>query len=211
MINDGSRMVIRHVRTVEVGHTRMIMERRAVRLCPCGTHLARDNHESRCARCQRAARDFYVRPPKVPTAFWDTPEMRQALATWHIGQVIRAYRTHPYHDEPITQAVAARWINLTQTQLSRIETGPTPDGLIKLAHWARALGVPPDLLWFRMPEQACEPSDAPVPVAGPWGENESWQLNRREQVATPRPEIDLPGALDHMNRRELLRLLAMAG
>src|SRR5215211_7718027 len=178
-----------------------------VRRCPCGTHLARDHHSRRCAPCQQQARDWPHRSPPVPAAFWDTPEMQSALATWHMGRVIRAYRTHPYHGEPVSQVRAAGWLYLTQTQLSRLETGPAPDSLTKLTHWARVLGVPPDLLWFQMPGREM-PRAASVPTTAveSVAEEAAWPSDHYEPVAEPPL-----GELDDMNRRELLRLLSLAG
>ncbi len=65
--------------------------------CRCGTHLAADNAERQCARCQRASRDKLIAPPHVPDEFWHTEQLREAFAAQHIGRVARAYRTHPYH------------------------------------------------------------------------------------------------------------------
>ncbi|MBF6456932.1 helix-turn-helix transcriptional regulator [Nocardia cyriacigeorgica] len=77
--------------------------------------------------------------------------MRDALATWHMGRVIFAYRTHPHHSRPLPQELVANWLGLTQAQLSRIEKGPAPDQLSKLVRWAQILGIPDELLWFKMP------------------------------------------------------------
>src|ERR671931_442259 len=90
----------------------------------CSAHLARDNRASLCSACQQRARGALVTAPEVPAWFWGTPRMRDALATGHIGKVVRAFRTHPYHGRPISQSVAASWFFLTQAQLSRIESGP---------------------------------------------------------------------------------------
>ncbi|WP_174186134.1 helix-turn-helix domain-containing protein [Nocardia barduliensis] len=79
--------------------------------------------------------------------------MRDALATWHMGRVIFAYRQHPHHGRTLPQELVAHWLGLTQAQLSRIEKGAAPEQLSKLAQWSTALGVPPDLLWFKVREQ----------------------------------------------------------
>ncbi len=68
--------------------------------------------------------------------------MRDALATWHIGRVIFAYRTHPQHGSPWSQQTVGNWLGLTQAQLSRIENGRAPEELTKLVRWAQILGVP---------------------------------------------------------------------
>jgi transcriptional regulator with XRE-family HTH domain len=79
--------------------------------------------------------------------------MRAAFASRHMGRVIRAYRCHPFHGRrPLPQDMVARWIGVTQGQLSRIETGPTIMHLDRLMHWARVLRIPSSCLWFTLPE-----------------------------------------------------------
>ena len=115
----------------------------SVRYCDrCGTRLAHDNRGRRCAGCSHGARDALLKPPNVPREFWDTRQMRDALATWHIGRVIFAYRTHPWHPRPLSQETVGNWLALTQAQLSRIENGRAPEELTKLVCWARTLGIP---------------------------------------------------------------------
>jgi hypothetical protein len=79
--------------------------------------------------------------------------MRNALATWHMGRVIREYRHHPWHGQVLRQSVVGNWFGLTQTQLSRIENGRAPEEMSKLIRWATLLRIPPELLWFKMPGQ----------------------------------------------------------
>ena len=80
--------------------------------------------------------------------------MREALASRHMGKVIRAYRTHRHHGRSaVSQATVARWGCLTQAQLSRIENGPPIMHLDRLVHWAKTLKIPGHLLWFSLPEQ----------------------------------------------------------
>ncbi|RJO70131.1 XRE family transcriptional regulator [Nocardia panacis] len=79
--------------------------------------------------------------------------MRDALATWHMGRVIYAYRTHPFHRRTLAQDMVAGWLNLTQGQLSRLEKGTAPEQLSKLIHWAETLNIPSDLLWFKLPKR----------------------------------------------------------
>ena len=64
-------------------------------------------------------------PPEVPPGFWDDGQLRDALIRErHIGHVVRRYRKHPFHGpRPIPQEVAARWLNISQAQLARIERG----------------------------------------------------------------------------------------
>jgi len=61
----------------------------------CGARLARDNDDAMCGPCQVATRGVLLRPPALPPEFWQIDQMRDALATWHMGRVILAYRTHP--------------------------------------------------------------------------------------------------------------------
>jgi transcriptional regulator with XRE-family HTH domain len=107
----------------------------------------------------------------MPREFWNTDQMRDALATWHMGRVIYAYRTHPGHPRPLSQETVGNWLGLTQAQLSRIENGRAPEELTKLVAWARILGIPGDLLWFKLPDEAGAepviPSSASVTLSLP--------------------------------------------
>ncbi len=128
------------------------------RYCRCGTHLAADNDERQCARCQRASRDKLIAPPEVPVEFWDTEQLCEAFAAQHIGRVGRAYRTNPYHHAVygpggISQGLLGQWLGLRQPQISRIETGPPILSLDTLRYWARVLRVPPERLWFDLLDQ----------------------------------------------------------
>ncbi|MGH8906472.1 MAG: hypothetical protein ACRD0K_08145 [Egibacteraceae bacterium] len=149
-----------------------------VRYCRCGTRLARDNPDTRCAPCQRKDRDRELRPPVVPAEFWDTDQMRDALANRHMGGVVEAYRHHPFHGLPLSQELVGGWLGITQGQLSRIEHGPPIRDLDKLTRWAQILRVPGRCLWFDLPGQrrdAAQP--APAPDVGPPD-----QLSDRETV-----------------------------
>ncbi|MGM1064084.1 hypothetical protein [Saccharothrix sp. Mg75] len=138
----------------------------AVRRCACGTRLARDNRTDRCGPCTRAGRRHPAEPPEVPAEFWNHPDLRAALAARDIGAVIRAYRKHPHHGQPIQQATAAAWISLSSTRLSRIENGEPVNDLTKLTRWAQLLRIPHHHLWFHMP--TTPPADAAggVPTGG---------------------------------------------
>jgi transcriptional regulator with XRE-family HTH domain len=124
----------------------------------CCSRLARDNTGGLCGACSRAARDALDTPPPLPAEFWHTDQMREALDTWHMGRVIFAYRTHPYHSKPVTQEMVGNWLGLTQAQLSRIENGKPPEELSKLIRYAIILAIPADLLWFKLPRQREAPS-----------------------------------------------------
>ena len=77
--------------------------RPARRYCRCGTLLARDNAASLCSVCQgKRRRD---RAPEVPPEFWHTEAMAAALDSGDLGRVLRAYRFHPFHGQPLPQCV----------------------------------------------------------------------------------------------------------
>jgi transcriptional regulator with XRE-family HTH domain len=138
----------------------------------CGCRLAADNSHAMCSACQNAARDELLRPPPVPREFWCLDQMRDALATWHMGRVIYAYRNHPYHSRVLPQDLLGTWLGLTQAQLSRMETGRAPEELTKLIRYAQILGIPADLLWFDLPgsprtgssQRGCPAPDLTLPV-----------------------------------------------
>jgi hypothetical protein len=139
--------------------------------CRCGTHLAKDNTERQCARCQRSSRDKFIIPPEVPAEFWETEQFREAFAAQHIGWVLRAYRTHPHHyavygPDGISQTLLGQWLGLRQPQVSKIEIGPPIPHLDRLQHWARMLKIPPRLLWFRLPEVKAELTVAEPAASG---------------------------------------------
>lgn len=128
------------------------------RYCRCGTCLAADNIEQQCARCQRASRDKFVAPPEVPAEFWQGEPLREAFVAQHIGRVIRAYRMSPHHHAVhgptgIAQGLLGQWFGLSQSQISKIETGPPILSLDTLRHWARVLCIPQEWLWFDLSGQ----------------------------------------------------------
>ncbi|MGH3614225.1 MAG: hypothetical protein ACRDRK_16865, partial [Pseudonocardia sp.] len=105
-------------------------------------------------------------PPPMPAEFWDDGAMREAFTARHIGRVIRAYRTHPWHGRrPFPQEMMAEWLSTTQSRLSRIETGPRIEQLDLLIHWATILGVPQRYLWFALPGEDVSAAAVPDPDA----------------------------------------------
>ncbi|MEU6402842.1 helix-turn-helix domain-containing protein [Streptomyces sp. NPDC046985] len=135
------------------------MAQQQVRYCSCGTRLARDNRGTLCASCLRRRETTAVnQPPHVPAEFWQDERLREALASWHMGQVFYAYRVHPWHNRVVSQETLAGWLGLTQAQLSRIEGAATaPQDLSKLMSWAHSLRVPADLLWFKLRREPLPP------------------------------------------------------
>lgn len=172
------------------------------RFCGCGTRLARDNRGPLCSACARQQRDRFAGPPELPAAFWEEPHVREALERWHIGAVIAAYRRHPFHRRPLTQALVASWLGITQVKLSRLESGPPLQDLAQLTHYAHTLRVPADLLWFKLPAQhraLPEPPKVRTAHASPPHPDEP-------AVAPPELAGLLPQLADAvaLNRRQLL-------
>ncbi|WP_307799686.1 helix-turn-helix domain-containing protein [Micromonospora antibiotica] len=179
--------------------------------CPrCGGRLARDNDSGRCTPCQAAERDRMGAPPAVPASFWNHEPVRQALASRHLGRVIRAYRFHPYHGRTaLSQTVVAGWLGITQAQLSRVENGPPVVHLDRLAHWAKILGIPNALLWFSLPDVGLDPSrqaaswpGLPEPdrhnhgnLVGPPATPASSEASTKEVVTTDRRQFHTLAAL----------------
>jgi tetratricopeptide (TPR) repeat protein len=127
-------------------------------------------------------------------SFWSTDQMRDALESWNLGRVISAYRSHPAHDRVLRQEVVARWMGITQAQLSRIENGPAVQDLRKLRQWASLLRIPGELLWFKLAQQPADPN------AG--------SLSRALATKAAQPSS---AEIEDMDRRELLRLNGVAG
>jgi tetratricopeptide (TPR) repeat protein len=78
--------------------------------------------------------------------------MREALATRDMAQVVWAYRHHPAHGGAVlTQTLVSRWLDITQAQLSRIESGRNRvRDIDKLVLYARRLRIPGEFLWFEL-------------------------------------------------------------
>jgi transcriptional regulator with XRE-family HTH domain len=92
--------------------------------------------------------------PQLPAVFWETEPMRAALDSGDLGQIIRAYRFHPLHGDPLPQDLVADWLHISQSSLSRIEQGKRRVTIDDLAGFARDLGIPMALRW--MPQDASE-------------------------------------------------------
>ncbi|WP_250285571.1 MULTISPECIES: helix-turn-helix domain-containing protein [unclassified Frankia] len=183
------------------------------RYCRCGARLARDNHGVLCAPCQRAVRDRIIRAPDVPPDFWESSEqLRDALHAWHMGRVIAAYRSHPYHHPSLTQATVAGWMGLTQTQLSRIESGAPITDLVKLIRWAEVLRIPETLLWFRLPDRRRE-TDGPAATSTHGRLAEDWHGGRDPRRITGRDvlpaatNVPMAVAAEHSGLANTLRNL----
>ena len=151
----------------------------------CGGRLAADNRMDLCSPClRRSELEPATAGPRMPDEFWDQPELRAALEQRHFGRVVKAYRQARGGD--VTQALIARWLGVSQVQVSRIERGRSAvNDLQKLDRWARSLRIPPDRLWFTLSPQT---SDA-----------------YRDQASTPNlpPATDSDG--DDVRRRQFLK------
>ncbi|MPZ84990.1 MAG: hypothetical protein GEV28_33225 [Actinophytocola sp.] len=95
--------------------------------------------------------------------FFETAEFRVAFEKEHMGKVIKAYRFHPHHlrlyGKALNQELVGRWLNMSQSQLSRFESGDPELNLETLRHCASVLHLPPHLLWFKTaPGQVIFPS-----------------------------------------------------
>lgn len=137
------------------------------RCSSCGAVLARDNAESLCSPCRRGRQAAAPQPPEMPADFWQSAEIHEAVASRDMGAVLYAYRSHQVHGRrPLPQAVVSSWLGITQSQLSRLESGRNRvREFDKLVHYARILGIPTDLLWFEIPteksERTAQPSSGP--------------------------------------------------
>ncbi|MEU3643599.1 hypothetical protein AB0E59_09500 [Lentzea sp. NPDC034063] len=119
----------------------------------CNTKLPLANTARLCATCHRSQRDQLRTPPaQLRNEFFETDQFRAAFANQHIGQVFKAYRNHPMflslYGHTLTQELLARWLNVTQSKLSRVENGPPEENIRWLRTWGRTLHLPQHLLWF---------------------------------------------------------------
>jgi transcriptional regulator with XRE-family HTH domain len=87
--------------------------------------------------------------PDLPAAFWQTEPIAGALVSGDLGQILRAYRFHPFHgQQPLPQDVVADWLHISQSSLSRIEQGKRRVTIEDLAGFARDLGIPMAVRWM---------------------------------------------------------------
>lgn len=136
-------------RRLALSRPRVVAGRYCIR---CGTRLTLNALRADCDPCRHRATELLAGAPPVPAQFWTVDRIRDALAAWHMGQVIAAYRRHPYHGRPLSQELVGSWAGLAQAQISRIENGPPIKDLDRLTRWAYILHIPGPLLWFKLPE-----------------------------------------------------------
>lgn len=127
------------------------------RYCRCGTHLAADNKERQCARCQRAARDKLIAPPQVPPEFWQTEQFRDAFAAQYIGRVAHAYRLPPIPPHGLRPQLhlpkrcsASGWV-CDNHKSAGSRPGHQSATSIPWLTGRGYCGYPPGLLWFDLP------------------------------------------------------------
>jgi transcriptional regulator with XRE-family HTH domain len=122
---------------------------------PTGDDLA-ENRE-----CIEGTQDAHDAAPVLSAEFWEQPEIRSALLSRHFGCFLRTYRRSQFPQ--VKQSQLARWLGITQGQLSRIERSSTPiRDLTKLDAWAHRLHIPPDRLWFSSSHSAARNTDVAV-------------------------------------------------
>lgn len=131
----------------------------AIRRCQgCGSALAADNTAQTCGRCLRDQRDRLRTPPHLDDSFFETPELRAAFDSHHIGRVFKAYRHHPQHlklyGKALNQEILGQWLGINQAQVSRLENGPREVNITTLTHYAQVLHLPQHMLWWDFPGQS---------------------------------------------------------
>lgn len=161
--------------------------------CGCKTILAADNRSKRCSPCTRHG--LHAEAPDLPDSFWQHPSMQEAREGRNMGEVSKAYRHHPRmlsaDDKPLQQAAMATWVQLTQVQVCRIETGKSGvRQLDRLIHWATALKMPRWYVWFEMPNASGV--SAPEPVRATV---KSEEVKRKEADVKRRDALSIPLAV----------------
>jgi transcriptional regulator with XRE-family HTH domain len=132
---------------------------------PSGSAVSAVSHSSDLCGAQGTTTETGLDvPPVLPAEFWEQSEIRSALLSRHFGRFLRTYRTS--QSPPVRQAQLARWLGITQGQLSRIERSALPiRDLGKLENWARVLHIPTDRLWFSpsLPASGTDDTDDAAP------------------------------------------------
>lgn len=130
----------------------------------CNAQLGRHNTDRTCLPCQRIAQ----RATSLRADQWRTESLSTALRAEDMGAVVAAYRHHPVHGHrALPQGVVAGWLGITQGQLSRIESGHSRvRNIDTLVHYAQVLRIPPELLWFSVPNPS-DDNPSEVPPADP--------------------------------------------
>jgi tetratricopeptide (TPR) repeat protein len=96
---------------------------------------------------------------------------------------------------------------LTQAQLSRTENGPAVTDLAKLIPIAHTLGIPADLLWFKLPkDRPSKPARPAISIRSQDGSVAEATANTDENIsqAIGQSAPDITNEEDDMQRRQLL-------
>lgn len=110
--------------------------------------------------------------------------MQRAISERSFGKLLRAYRAA--FVPALTQADLANWLDLSQAQVSRIESGRTPvNDLAKLTLWSERLNIPTDTLWFSNSNNSHDVLSHPTRLANVDGTNhEDESVRRRDFLKT---------------------------
>ncbi|MEU4562755.1 hypothetical protein AB0F72_30625 [Actinoplanes sp. NPDC023936] len=121
-----------------------------------------------------------------------------------MGRLIAAYRTHPEHDHPISQAVVGQWAFKSQSQVCRIEKGRGETDIRALQSWAGLLGIPAAILWFAMPEDHPEPAGGQAEESPPGDMSCTTRMTPSDRFAYGDERVALGGTVtsDHYVRAE---------
>jgi tetratricopeptide (TPR) repeat protein len=139
----------------------------------------------------------------VPPDFWQTDQFRDAFAAQHIGQVSRAYRTHPHHHAiygpgGISQTLLGQWVGLRQPHISRIENGPPIRHLDTLQRWARVLRIPTEFLWFELLGEKRELASTLSAESGPALSSVNGVLESPTEIVARRAELQTNRMTDEL-------------
>ena len=125
------------------------------RCATCGTVLAFDNSARMCGRCTREQRDQLDAPISYDEEFFETEDFRAAFESRNMGRVFKVYRNHPRHlqifGKALNQETLARWLNITQVHVSRIEIGRNVLREEDAIAFAQKLHIPQRFFWILYP------------------------------------------------------------
>jgi transcriptional regulator with XRE-family HTH domain len=155
----------------------------------CAATITCEGSRPLCDVCAKNDRNGWCPLPQ-PSTFWDDRDIRSAINARSFGDLLKAYRLA--HRPVVKQAQLAKWLGITQGQVSRLESGRTSaQDIEKLTRWSRVLHVPLSLMWFSI---EYSPHTSPFGVAEP----------QTTMALEPRaPE-------DYMKRRDLFKITGVA-
>ena len=128
------------------------------RCVTCHTALASDNTARMCGRCTRDQRSQLDAPIPYDDEFFETEDFRAAFNSRSMGRIFRVYRNHPRHlqmyGKALNQETLARWLNMTQVHVSRIESNKVVLSQDDAIEYARKLHLPQRLFWILYPGES---------------------------------------------------------